>query len=168
MKNIFQPLKTIIIGGAVFLVPLVIVVAVLGKAFQLMMVVTKALDKWIPADSIGGIALLGGIPGYTFIKGFTDSMVSSDKFAEDFIPVIARFDDNAQLGFEVDRTEHGNVAVYLPGAPNPWSGSVVYVREDQVDRLNITVSEAIKNIRQLGRGSAQHSERILGTTQRSP
>jgi uncharacterized membrane protein len=196
MKRDLQPIKTIIIGGAVFLVPLVIVVVILGKAFQLMMGVAKTLDKWIPADSIGGIALinilavlaivllcflagvaaksspgkkisrrleaalLGGIPGYTFIKGFTDSMVSSDKYAEGFIPVIARFDDNAQLGFEVDRTEHGNVAVYLPGAPNPWSGSVVYVREDQVDRLNITVSEAIKNIRQLGSGSSQFSERV--------
>ena len=45
--------------------------------------------------------------------------------------------------------------VYLPGAPNPWSGSVVYVTADRVERLDMSVSEAVKNIRTLGRGSDQ-------------
>ena len=196
MKKAFQPIKTIIIGGAVFLVPLVIVVVVLGKAYGLMLGLAKALDAWIPADFIGGIALinilavltivllcflagivatssigkkisrwletalLSGIPGYSFIKGFTDSLVSSEKAAENFVPVVARFDDKSQLGFEVERFGGGNVVIYLPGAPNPWSGSVVYVSEDRVERLDMTVSEAIKIIGQLGRGSVRYSDQI--------
>ena len=58
------------------------------------------------------------------------------------------------MAFEIERVEStGNVAVYLPGAPNPWSGAVVYVEPDRVQKLEITVSEAVKNIKQLGKGT---------------
>ncbi len=185
-------IKTTIIGGLVFMVPVVIVVAVVGKALKIMMLVAKPLDRLIPADSIGGIAIanvlallavalccfiagviarssvakkayrsidtaLLAVPGYAFVKGFTESMNSSEEDAKSLIPVIVRFDDNAQIGFEVERTDGGNVVVYLPGAPNPWSGSVTYFSEDRVKKLDISVAQAIGNIRQLGRGSSQYS-----------
>jgi uncharacterized membrane protein len=72
-------------------------------------------------------------------------------------PVAAKFDDYTQIGFEVERPGDGNVVVYLPGASNPWSGSVVYVKEDRIERLNITVAEEIRNIRKLRIGSGQLS-----------
>ncbi|MDG2307483.1 MAG: hypothetical protein P8R42_23090 [Candidatus Binatia bacterium] len=98
---------------------------------------------------------LPALPGYTFVKGFADSMAKSDEMAESFVPVLVKFDDYAQTVFEVERTKTGNAVVYLPGAPNPWSGSVVYVTADRVERLDMSVSEAVKNIRTLGRGSDQ-------------
>ena len=196
MKGFFQLIKTTIIGGLIFLVPIIIVVAILGKAFELMIKVAKPLSEWIPLDSIGGVALanilavlaillccliagiiakgdtakhilksvesklLVAIPGYTFVKGVTDSLDSSEEAAKAFVPVIAKFDDNAQIGFEIERTEKGNVVVYLPGAPNPWSGSVVYLNADRVELLDMTVPDAINNIRHLGRGSAKYGERV--------
>ena len=199
MKGFFQLIKTTIIGGLIFLVPIIIVVAILGKAFELMIKVAKPLSEWIPLDSIGGVALanilavlaillccliagiiakgdtakhilksvesklLVAIPGYTFVKGVTDSLDSSEEAAKAFVPVIAKFDDNAQIGFEIERTEKGNVVVYLPGSPNPWSGSVVYVNAGRVELLDMTVPDAINNIRHLGRGSAKYGERIRGT-----
>jgi uncharacterized membrane protein len=93
----------------------------------------------------------------------TDSLNSSEEAAKAFVPVIVKFDDNAQIGFEIERTEKGNVVVYLPGSPNPWSGSVVYVNADRVEMLDMTVAEAINNIRHLGRGSAKYGERIRST-----
>ncbi|MCK5913700.1 MAG: hypothetical protein KAG12_07455, partial [Desulfuromusa sp.] len=54
--------------------------------------------------------------------------------------------------------ETGDVVVFLPGSPNPWSGSVAYFREDRIRTLNLTVPEAIKKIRLLGRGSVQYCE----------
>jgi uncharacterized membrane protein len=199
MKGFFQLIKTTIIGGLIFLVPIIIVVAILGKAYELMILVAKPLSAWIPLDSIGGVTLanilavlaillccliagiiakgatakgilksiesklLFAIPGYTFVKGMTDSLNSSEEAAKAFVPVIAKFDDNAQIGFEIERTEKGNVVVYLPGSPNPWSGSVVYVNADRVEMLDMTVAEAINNIRHLGRGSAKYGERIRST-----
>ena len=199
MKGFFQLTKTTIIGGLIFLVPIIIVVAILGKAYELMIMVAKPLSAWIPLDSIGGVALanilavlaillccliagfvakgtaakrllnsvesklLVAIPGYSFVKGMTDSLKSSEEAAEALVPVITKFDDNAQIGFEIERTEKGNVIVYLPGSPNPWSGSVVYVNADRVELLDMTVPDAINNIRHLGRGSAKYGERVQST-----
>ena len=199
MKRIYQFIKTTMLGGLIFLVPLIVVMVVLGKAYGLMMKVAKPLSGWIPLDAIGGVALanilavlaillcclmagiiakgdtakrilksvesklLVAIPGYTFVKGVTDSLDSSEEAAKAFVPVIAKFDDNAQIGFEIERAERGNVVVYLPGSPNPWSGSVVYLKEDRVERLDMIVPDVIKNIRHLGRGSAKYGEQVRRT-----
>ena len=184
-------IKTTFIGGIVFLVPVVIVVAVVGKAFKIMLRVAEPIGTLIPIDFIGGVAVanilavlaialfcfiagviarsasakkvyrafdsaLLAIPGYAFVKGFTDSMDNSEDAAKGLLPVIVQFDDNAQIGFEVERTDGGNVVVYLPGAPNPWSGSAVCFSEDRVKSLDITVPQAIQHIRALGRGLAEY------------
>ena len=189
MKNSIELIKTTIIGGIVFLVPLVIVTVIIGKALQLMMVIARPVDQLIPIKSIAGVALvnilaivailvlcflaglvarsafaskmgnsisailLNTIPGYGFVKGFTDTMASSSKAAEGFTPVLVNFDDNAQIGFEVERLNGGLVVVYLPGAPNPWSGTVAYFKEERIRPLDITVASAIKSIQKLGHGS---------------
>jgi len=185
-------IKTTIIGGLVFMVPVVIAVAIVGKAFQIMLAVAAPLNSYIPTGSIGGIAVanllalltialfcfiagliarsqvsrrmyrsldasLLAIPGYAFIKGVTDSMSSAEEAAESFLPVLVRFDDNAQIAFEIERTGD-NVVVYLPAAPNPWSGSVAYFNVERVKRLDISVSQAISNLRKIGRGSAGYGE----------
>lgn len=185
-----QFIKTTFLGGLVFLVPFVIVVVIVGKAYHIMMLVAEPMSNWIPIDEVGGIALanvltllvivlscflfglmassvpakniyraldakLGSIPGYAFVKGFADSVSRSEEHAKSFIPVIARFDDNAQISFEIERTPEGSVVVYLPGAPNPWSGTVVYLESDRVEKLDMSVADAIKSIQSLGRGSAK-------------
>lgn len=185
-------IKTTIIGGLVFMVPVVILVFIVGKAFGIMRTVAAPLKAYIPTGYIGGIAVanllillaivlvcfiagliarsavakrmyrsldatLLAIPGYAFIKGFTDSISNTDETAKSLLPVLVRFDDNAQIAFEVERTGD-NVVVYLPGAPNPWSGSVAYFNIDRVKRLEMTVSQAVRNIQRIGRGSAGYGE----------
>ncbi len=181
-------IKTTVIGGAIFLVPIVILVGILGKAYGFMLKVAKPLSGVIPEGTLGGVAAINvvavlliafvcfiagviargslakkvyaaldeklmAIPGYTFVKGVTDSMKTSEESAKTFVPVLVRFDDNTQIGFEVERLDDGNVVIYLPGAPNPWSGSVVYFEADRVTSLGITAVEALGSIRKLGRGS---------------
>lgn len=195
MKNFTQFIKTTILGGLIFLVPLFVVTIVLAKAHGLMVKVAKPFSALIPLDSIGGVAIanilailaillcclivgiiakgdaakrllksteekLLVIPAYAFVKGVTDSLINSEEAAKAFIPVIVKFDDNAQIAFEIERTERGNVVIYLPGSPNPWSGSVGYFEEDRVERLEMSVPDAINNIRHLGRGSAKYGEQI--------
>jgi uncharacterized membrane protein len=94
------------------------------------------------------------IPGYAFIKGFTGGIEkdSEDKY---LIPVMAKFDDSSQIGFEVERLDNGLVVVYLPGAPNPWSGNVVYMTEDRIEKLNLKFSAVAKIIKRIGIGSAE-------------
>lgn len=186
-----QFIKTTILGGVIFLIPFVVVIAVLGKAHQIMMLVAEPMGDWIPIDEVGGIALanvlalvaivmscflfglmarsvpakkiyrtldatLASIPGYAFVKAFADSISRSEEHAKSFIPVIARFDDNAQISFEIERTPEGTVVVYLPGAPNPWSGTVVHLEQSRVEKLDMSVADAVKSIQSLGRGSAKY------------
>lgn len=103
--------------------------------------------------------LLAALPGYAFVKGFADNMRQSDEMSESFLPVAVHFDDYSQLAFEIEREPNGKVALYLPSAPNPWSGTVVYVTDDRVNRLSMSLNEALKNIRMLGKGSSAIIER---------
>ncbi len=188
-------IKATIVGGLVFIVPIIIIIVILGKAFDLMLKVARPIDKLIPIESIGGIAFanllalfailvvcffagvlarsplakklyqaidngLLAIPGYSFIKAYTDSMKLGQAEAKSMQPVLVQFDDNSQLGFEIERLDNGQVVIYLPGAPDPWSGSVVYFSADRVKKLELSASEAIKNVKRLGRGSQAFQKEI--------
>jgi len=190
MKKNTSFLKTTLIGGLIFLIPLVLIAAVLGKAISIMIVVAKPLEKLVPFESFAGIAavnilaflliivfcflaglfsrstagkraftaldskLLALIPGYAFIKGFAGS-IKEDEEESVLIPVLAKLDDQTLMGFEVERNENGFVAVYLPGSPNTWSGTVAYMTEDRVERLMIDFATASKILRTFGRGSKE-------------
>lgn len=188
-------LTSTIIGGLVFVIPFIIIVALLLKAIQFMMIVAVPIDSFIPADRIGGVALtnllaillvilicfLAGLaaksiyskgldqsidsrlklmlPGYAFIRWFAGSL-DKDSANEYLVPVIAKFDDSAQLGFEVERLENGIVVIYLPGAPNPWSGNIVYMTDDRVEKLNLKFSSVSRTIQRIGIGSEEFMRNI--------
>jgi uncharacterized membrane protein len=179
-------IRTTLVGGVLFLIPIVCVSYILGKAHRLMKTAAAPLDKWIPLDHLFGVALvdilavllmiiscflagllargpraqkvsstideklLMAIPAYAFLKGFAGSMSDLDDVLK---PVMVKLDDSAQIGLEVERKVGGLVAVYLPGSPSPWSGSLVYATEDRVDPLNLTVPQTFKLLRVMGRGS---------------
>ena len=190
MNNLWRLIRTTLIGGVIFLIPLVFIVVVFGKAFQIMKVVATPLSKLIPFESVVGFAvveiltvlvlilvcvlvgmlarspwaqkvyekldavLLQVIPGYAWIKGITGGIHDQD--ASDVLkPVLVRFDDQFQLAFEVDRASDGLVAVYLPGSPDPRSGTVSYVTADRIQPVDAGFKAVVKICRNLGRGSGK-------------
>jgi uncharacterized membrane protein len=188
-------IKTTIVGGIVFMVPIIIIIVILGKAFELMLKIARPIDKLIPIESIGGVAFVNvlallailvvcfvagvmarsppakrlyqaidsgllAIPGYAFIKAYTDSMKLGQAEAKTMQPVLVQFDDNSQLGFEIERLDNGQVVIYLPGAPDPWSGSVAYFSADRVKKLELSASQAMTNVKRLGRGSQAFQKEI--------
>lgn len=48
---------TTVIGGLVFLVPVMFLVFILGKAIGFMMIIAEPMAAWLPVDTVGGIAL---------------------------------------------------------------------------------------------------------------
>ena len=58
MRSAVKLLNITIIGGAVFLIPLVLIVVVLGKAFQIIKVLAQPLRHLFPIDAVAGIALV--------------------------------------------------------------------------------------------------------------
>ena len=57
-KSRVEFVRTTVIGGLVFLVPLVVLVMILAKAFGIMMMIAEPMARWFPVDTIGGVALV--------------------------------------------------------------------------------------------------------------
>ena len=51
------------------------------------------------------------------------------------------------------------VAIYLPGAPNPCSGSVGYFDPSRIEPLDMTVPEVVRIIKRLGKSTSERRER---------
>lgn len=96
---------------------------------------------------------LYSIPGYTFIKSMTSSVagVEDDK---SLTPVLACFDDASQIAFKVESLPDGKVLVFIPGAPDPWAGSLYVMSADRIEPLDVSLKDAVKKIRALGSGSS--------------
>ena len=77
---------TTVIGGLVFLVPLMFLIFILGKAVGFMMVIAKPLADWLPVDTVGGIALANLIAILAVILvSFLAGLVARHTFAGDFV-----------------------------------------------------------------------------------
>jgi uncharacterized membrane protein len=181
-------LKTTVIGGILFLVPIIIFIAIIGKALALTNKLAVPLAESLPVDSIGdfavvhilavailiGICFVAGmiartnaakkmvnsletnvldkIPAYELLKAKTQSALTPEE-TQSLRPAMTRFDDSWQLVFEIERLADDKVVVFLPGSPDPWSGSVCVVTADRVTPLEMSVQAAAKLMKRLGRGA---------------
>lgn len=181
-------IKTTVLGGILFIVPIVIFVAIIGKALALANKIAMPLANLLAIDAIGGIAVahllalvililicfiaglaaktssakkivrslevnfLEKIPAYELLKAKTQSVLTPEEM-QNIRPALTRFDDSWQLVFEIERLADGKVVVFLPGSPDPWSGSVCVVTDDRVTPMDIPVQAVVTTMKRLGRGS---------------
>jgi uncharacterized membrane protein len=189
MRHFAAVLKATLLGGLLFLLPLVVIVFVLDEAMQLAKTVAAPLAGFIPLDRVGGVAVatlleavivvlvcfLAGlaarsflmgrwaqkaeqrflwlVPGYGVAKVLAETIGGASGKA--LRPVLVSLDDNAQVGYEVERLADGRVVAFLPGAPSPWSGIVVVVTPERVEPLSTTVAAVSRSMRFLGRGTKE-------------
>lgn len=190
-----KTVRTMIIGGLIFLVPFAIALVVVGKVVGVSMRLAEPIADRMPFDAVAGIALanilavviilvacflagvaatstfgqrlyrkldellLNLIPRYAFVKSMTESF--GDDAQSVLRPVMVRFDDLSQIAFEVERGPGDLVTVYLPGSPDPWSGSVAHVTSDRIDPMAADFASVIKTLRKVGKGSAAQLETPL-------
>jgi len=183
-------LKTTVLGGILFLFPIVIFAVVIGKALKLVDKLAIPIAKVVPIESIGGLAVvhvvaalivivlcfiaglaaktpaarrlvqsletnvLDKIPAYALLKAKSGSFLTPEDTSE-MQPVLIRFDDSWQVGFDVEKLPDGKSLVFLPGAPDPWSGSVCAVTGDRVKSLPLTIKEVNALMKRLGKGSSE-------------
>jgi uncharacterized membrane protein len=185
-------LKTTAIGGIFFLLPLVVVGALLGQLLQIVWVVAHAIRDYLPFKTVAGYSLLltiaillvllvcfvAGIvarrslgkrfnesmekyllmlfPRYAIFKEQLTGNIGGEVLHNQLKPVLVSLPEGQRLGMEVERglvDDASRVTVFLPGSPDPWSGSVVIVESFRVKPLQIPFSEALATVEQLGRGS---------------
>jgi uncharacterized membrane protein len=197
-----KAMRTTLIGGIVFLIPIAIFIAVIGQGLKIADTAAKPVAAVLPVNMIGGVAVaevlailllllicfiagllarlavarkavdaleanvLSRLPAYALLKTKTQSMLSPEDI-EGMSVVAMRFDDCWQIGFEIERIEGGKVALFLPGSPDPWSGSVCIAEEERVTPLDLPVAAVAHMARRLGRGANEALGARLRSTGRA-
>jgi uncharacterized membrane protein len=190
MKALGEFIRTTLIGGILFLLPIVVLIVVLGKAQDISSRIVAPVAQRMPVPSVGGVAvakilaiavialfclfaglfartrlakrsvgwlergLLSKVPGYDFFKAVSESMVGFEAEHEQEV-VLVRVEEALQIGFLMERVENDHFAVFVPGAPSIWSGSVYFMTEERFQRIHISRAEAMKCLGQLGEGTNQ-------------
>ena len=188
MKRLLQFLKTTLVGGLLFLVPIIVLVIIVGKAMAIAARIVTPLAAHLPVESVIGLrtpvilasalivsfcflagiiararfarklvnrlesGVLSNLPGYEFIKANLGSSVGAPPEQAQQV-VLARIEDAWQIAFLVERLDDGHVAVFVPGAPNPQSGSVYFMTQDRIKTVDIPPARVLKCLRRLGGGS---------------
>jgi uncharacterized membrane protein len=189
MRQAVKPFTTTLIGGVVFLLPLIVVLYVLGQGVALTAHAVQPLVALLPDKSVGGITLASiaalalllllcfgaGMvaraaagqafsarfedrlqtlyPRYSVIKAMSQGLHGA--LGRNVLkPVLASFDDHQLIGFDMERLDDGRVVLYVPGAPDAWSGSVLLVAAERVQPLDIDPTDLTKALQGLGLGIA--------------
>jgi len=76
-------MKTTIIGGLLFLIPIVVLAMILGKAYKVMMLIAVPVDRLIPIQTIGGVALVNILAVLCIFVGcFIAGLVAKSKLGK--------------------------------------------------------------------------------------
>ena len=98
--------------------------------------------------------ILDKIPAYALMKMKAGTMLSVED-AGNMVPVLIQFDDYWQMGFEVEKLDEEKSLVFLPGAPDPWSGSVRLVLSNRITVLDTNITAVTIMMKALGKGSSR-------------
>jgi uncharacterized membrane protein len=184
-RRLLHFIRTTLVGGILFLVPIVVLIVILDKALEFAHRFSDPLAARFPVLAVHtpillatlllvvvcfllgllarvgpaqmGVAwlektILSKLPGYAFLKGAGESVLGHEGQAP-YPVVLARIEDAWQFGFVIEKLAGGHLAVFVPDAPNPLSGSVYLMGPDRVRHTEIPVAAALKCLRQLGAGA---------------
>lgn len=98
--------------------------------------------------------ILSFIPGYSFMKNMNESMIGIES-NENLKVILVPTDAGLQFAFLIEEINENNFAVFIPDAPNPRSGSVVFVEKKDITEIGISQKQAMSCIRKLGYGSKE-------------
>ena len=68
-------------------------------------------------------------------------------------PALVSIEDGWQIGYLLEQLENDWVAVFLPQAPTPMSGNIMYFPANRVRPLGITMVQAMSIVKAIGVGS---------------
>nr|WP_294782088.1 DUF502 domain-containing protein [uncultured Flavobacterium sp.] len=98
--------------------------------------------------------ILSFVPGYSFMKSMNENIMGIES-KEDLKVILVPTDAGWQFAFLIEQIDENNFTVFVPDAPNPWSGSVVFVEKKDIKEIEITQKQALTCIRKLGFGSKE-------------
>ena len=183
-------LENTVVGGLLFLLPLVLVALLLGHAIRLAGKLAKPITDTLQVDAVIGSggeevlaivmlvavacvaglvartktgrsmkrwaesSFLGGLPQYQMVKSMAEGLAQVEG-ADGARPALINIEEAWQLGYVLEPLGNGWVAVFLPQAPTPLSGNAMYMPEERVRPLTITMVQAMAIVKRMGIGSAE-------------
>jgi uncharacterized membrane protein len=69
-------------------------------------------------------------------------------------PALVSIEDGWQIAYQIEQLENNWVVVFLPQAPTPMSGNIMYLPADRVRPLGINMMQAMSIVKAIGVGSA--------------
>ena len=98
-------------------------------------------------------SVLSKIPAYDYLKQESASALGVDEIAE--LPVVfVPMEGGWQLGVQTEALSDGLVSIFVPGAPDPHSGSVFFFSADTVRPAGIKLVAALNCLRRCGAGAS--------------
>ncbi|KRD63193.1 hypothetical protein ASE40_05290 [Flavobacterium sp. Root935] len=98
--------------------------------------------------------ILSFVPGYSFMKNMNENIMGIES-NQDLKVILVPTDAGWQFAFLIEQIDENSFTVFIPDAPNPWSGSVVFVEKKDIKNVEISQKEALACIRKLGYGSKE-------------
>jgi uncharacterized membrane protein len=184
-----RPLSTTLIGGLVFLLPMIVVLVVVGHAMQIAVQAVTPLVQYLPGAQAGGIALVtaaavllllalcysAGVvargafarslsarfeeklttvyPRYQVIKAMSQNLHGAVG-QQVLKPVLLCLGDQQQFAYDIERLADGRAVVFVPGAPDAWSGSVLLVEASRLQALAVDPAAVARSLQSMGHGLA--------------
>ncbi|MGL4511693.1 MAG: DUF502 domain-containing protein [Lacipirellulaceae bacterium] len=125
--------------------------ALVGAAFFAGLVARRSIGKRFAEGVERRLSLL--FPRYAIFKDQLAGNLGDREGEGRLKPVLLSVGGVTRIGLEVERSDEHGVTVYLPSAPDPWTGAVVVTPPDGVRPLDADYAEVLKVFERLGRGT---------------
>ena len=150
----YLPVEAVVgVWGETVLAAVVLILVSLVAGLVARTNVGRRITRWFENS------LLGGLPQYQMVKSMAEGLAHVES-AEGVDPALVSIEGGWQIGYVLEPLENGWVTVFLPQAPTPMSGNVMYLPADRVRPLGITIGQAMALVKHIGVGSAE----ALGST----
>jgi uncharacterized membrane protein len=98
-------------------------------------------------------SMLSKIPAYEYLKQESASALGVAEIGE--LPVVfVPMEGGWQLGVQTETLSNGLVSIFVPGAPNPHSGSVFFFPTEVVRPAGIKLAAGLNCLRRCGAGAS--------------
>lgn len=115
--------------------------------------VTTFLGRWLwrrMDHVLQSLPILGGL--YQTLKQILGYDSGEEAFFQEVTLVPSDDTGGVQIGLVTSRREDGTCCVFLPGSPNPTTGRMVIVEESRIEKMDCSVSDALKSLVSVGKG----------------
>jgi uncharacterized membrane protein len=153
LANVLKPLASLMPGeffGGIVVADLLALLALIAICFLAGLVISTR-----PGRALSGRLehlVLKRIPGFTLVKTVARGITGLESDSG-VTTALVRLDDSWVLAFVVERHANGLVTVFVPSAPTPAVGSILFVSADRVQQLDVPMMTAVHSVMQLGVGS---------------